>query len=81
MSRLPACRLVGIAERHASLAASCLPLCCAVLRCVLLQGPGFSEQVASLQAEVRLLKKANVELTENHKVRRTSNDQLQQVEG
>jgi hypothetical protein len=34
-----------------------------------LQGPGFNEQVASLQSEVRLLKKANLQLTEDHKVR------------
>lgn len=51
-------------------------LCCAVLLYAvlccslpLLQGPGFNEQVASLQSEVRLLKKANQQLTEDHKVR------------
>lgn len=53
-------------------------LSCAVLCCALafvesftgsLQGPAFSEQVASLQAEVRMLKKTNQQLTEDHKVR------------
>lgn len=33
-----------------------------------MQGPGFSEQVANLQAEVRLLKKANQQLTIDHQV-------------
>ncbi len=35
---------------------------------VMLQGPAFSDQVAKLQAEVRLLKQANQQLTEDHKV-------------
>lgn len=36
--------------------------------CVL-QGPGFSEQVAALQSEVKQLKKANQQLSDDHKVR------------
>jgi hypothetical protein len=35
---------------------------------VLLQGPAFNEQVASLQSELKLLKAANSQLTEDHKV-------------
>jgi hypothetical protein len=34
----------------------------------LLQGPAFNEQVASLQSELKLLKAANSQLTEDHKV-------------
>lgn len=40
-----------------------------MLSAVLLQGPAFNEQVASLQAELKLLKAANSQLTEDHKVR------------
>jgi hypothetical protein len=40
----------------------------AVTIVVLLQGPAFNEQVASLQSELKLLKAANSQLTEDHKV-------------
>lgn len=36
---------------------------------VLLQGPAFNAEVASLQSELKLLKAANSQLTEDHKVR------------
>jgi hypothetical protein len=43
------------------------PVGCCVCA-VLLQGPAFNEQVASLQSELKLLKAANSQLTEDHKV-------------
>lgn len=39
-----------------------------MLLCIVVQGPGSSEQVAALQAEIKIIKKSNQDLLEDNKV-------------